>query len=97
MPWWKIIGFLALGLIGLPLGADLLVESSIDIARGRMMDLDVMATAEPLLEMMEGICHSMSATMLTSTGSATFCANTGTARCWLSFPARTTRSAWLAE
>ncbi|GGE58762.1 calcium/sodium antiporter [Actibacterium pelagium] len=33
MPWWKIIGFLALGLIGLPLGADLLVESSIDIAR----------------------------------------------------------------
>ena len=32
MPWWKIILFLALGLIGLPLGADLLVDSSVEIA-----------------------------------------------------------------
>ncbi|MFC2979162.1 calcium/sodium antiporter [Roseicyclus marinus] len=33
MPWWKIIGFLALGLIGLPVGADLLVDSSVTIAQ----------------------------------------------------------------
>jgi cation:H+ antiporter len=33
MPWWRIGVFLALGLIGLPLGADLLVDSSIEIAR----------------------------------------------------------------
>lgn len=33
MPWWKIVVFLVLGLIGLPLGADLLVDSSINIAR----------------------------------------------------------------
>ncbi|WP_137701671.1 calcium/sodium antiporter [Marimonas lutisalis] len=33
MPWWKILVFLTLGLIGLPLGADLLVDSSINIAR----------------------------------------------------------------
>jgi cation:H+ antiporter len=33
MPWWKILVFLALGLAGLPLGADLLVDSSINIAR----------------------------------------------------------------
>ncbi len=33
MPWWKIGVFLVLGLIGLPLGADLLVESAVDIAR----------------------------------------------------------------
>lgn len=33
MPWWKILVFLALGLIGLPLGADLLVDSSVNIAR----------------------------------------------------------------
>ena len=33
MPWWKIGAFMALGLVGLPLGADLLVESSINIAR----------------------------------------------------------------
>lgn len=32
-PWWKIIGFLVLGLIGLPLGADYLVTGSADIAR----------------------------------------------------------------
>ena len=32
-PWWKIIVFMALGLIGLPLGADLLVDSSVSIAR----------------------------------------------------------------
>jgi len=33
MPWWKITVFLVLGLIGLPLGADLLVDSSMNIAR----------------------------------------------------------------
>ncbi|MDP2739562.1 MAG: calcium/sodium antiporter [Pseudorhodobacter sp.] len=33
MPWWKISSFLAVGLIGLPIGADLLVESSVNIAR----------------------------------------------------------------
>ncbi|MCT4557814.1 MAG: calcium/sodium antiporter [Pelagimonas sp.] len=33
MPWWKIILFLLLGLIGLPLGADLLVDSAREIAR----------------------------------------------------------------
>ncbi|QFT64190.1 cation:H+ antiporter [Roseivivax halotolerans] len=32
MPWWKIILYLALGLIGLPLGADLLVDSARVIA-----------------------------------------------------------------
>lgn len=33
MPWWRIIVFLVLGLIGLPLGADLLVDSAVEIAR----------------------------------------------------------------
>lgn len=33
MPWWKIGIYLMLGLIGLPVGADLLVESSVTIAR----------------------------------------------------------------
>lgn len=33
MPWWKILVFLGLGLAGLPLGADLLVDSSVSIAR----------------------------------------------------------------
>ncbi|MDA5093352.1 calcium/sodium antiporter [Aliiroseovarius sp. KMU-50] len=33
MAWWKVILFLALGLIGLPLGADLLVDASTNIAR----------------------------------------------------------------
>jgi cation:H+ antiporter len=33
MPWWKIAVFTALGLIGLPLGADILVDSSTSIAR----------------------------------------------------------------
>lgn len=32
-PWWKIGLYLVLGLIGLPLGADLLVDSGVDIAR----------------------------------------------------------------
>ncbi|QFS84120.1 Inner membrane protein YrbG [Roseivivax sp. THAF40] len=32
MPWWKVILFLALGLIGLPVGADLLVDSARIIA-----------------------------------------------------------------
>ncbi|WGW04025.1 calcium/sodium antiporter [Tropicibacter oceani] len=32
MPWWKIALFLALGLVGLPLGADLLVDSAREIA-----------------------------------------------------------------
>lgn len=33
MPWWKIIVFLVLGLVGLPLGADLLVDNSVVIAK----------------------------------------------------------------
>lgn len=33
LPWWKIILFLVLGLVGLPLGADLLVDGSVSIAR----------------------------------------------------------------
>ena len=33
MPWWKIGVFLVLGLVGLPLGAQLLVDSSVIIAR----------------------------------------------------------------
>lgn len=33
MPWWKIWMFLALGLLGLPLGADILVENATEIAR----------------------------------------------------------------
>lgn len=34
MPWWKIVVFLVLGLVGLPLGADLLLEGATSIARG---------------------------------------------------------------
>jgi cation:H+ antiporter len=33
MPWWKIGLFTGLGLVGLPLGADLLVDNSVSIAR----------------------------------------------------------------
>lgn len=33
MPWWKIMVFLVLGLIGLPLGADLLIDSAEILAR----------------------------------------------------------------
>jgi len=33
MPWWQVIAYLGLGLIGLPLGADLLVDSSVAIAQ----------------------------------------------------------------
>lgn len=33
MPWWRIITFLVLGLIGLPLGADLLVDNATVIAK----------------------------------------------------------------
>ncbi|SEQ14444.1 calcium/sodium antiporter [Thalassovita taeanensis] len=33
MPWWKICMFLALGLVGLPLGANLLLDSAVTIAR----------------------------------------------------------------
>ncbi|QFT82817.1 Inner membrane protein YrbG [Roseovarius sp. THAF27] len=33
MPWWQIFVFLALGLVGLPLGADLLVDNASIIAR----------------------------------------------------------------
>ncbi len=32
MPWWKIGVFTVLGLVGLPLGADLLVDASVNIA-----------------------------------------------------------------
>ncbi len=33
IPWWKIILFLVLGMVGLPLGANLLVDASTSIAR----------------------------------------------------------------
>ncbi|MGX9351738.1 calcium/sodium antiporter [Shimia sp. W99] len=33
MPWWRIIVFLVLGLVGLPLGADLMVDNAEVIAR----------------------------------------------------------------
>ncbi len=33
MPWWQIVVFMVLGLVGLPFGADLLVEGSTHIAR----------------------------------------------------------------
>lgn len=33
MPWWRILLFLGLGLVGLPLGADLLVDSAVSIAQ----------------------------------------------------------------
>lgn len=33
MPWWKIAVYLVLGLIGLPLGAELLLDSAVTIAR----------------------------------------------------------------
>jgi cation:H+ antiporter len=33
LPWWKIIAFLVAGLIGLPIGAELLVNASTHIAR----------------------------------------------------------------
>ena len=32
MPWWKIVLYLALGLFGLPIGADMLVDSSVELA-----------------------------------------------------------------
>ena len=32
MPWWKTVLYLVLGLVGLPLGADLLVDSAVEIA-----------------------------------------------------------------
>jgi len=32
MPWWKIVAFLGVGLIGLPLGANLLVDAAVNIA-----------------------------------------------------------------
>jgi cation:H+ antiporter len=33
MPWWQVMTYLGLGLVGLPLGADLLVDSSVAIAQ----------------------------------------------------------------
>lgn len=33
MPWWKIAMFTVLGLVGLPMGADILVDSSVNLAR----------------------------------------------------------------
>ncbi len=33
MPWWKVLLFLALGMVGLPMGADILVDASTNIAR----------------------------------------------------------------
>ena len=41
--------------------AAIVLRRAIDISRGREMDLDGMATAEPLLPMMDGICYSMTA------------------------------------
>ncbi len=41
--------------------AAIVLRRAIDISRGRAMDLDCMETAEPLLSMMDGICHSMTA------------------------------------
>lgn len=32
LPWWRIVVYLVLGMIGLPLGADLLVDGAVDIA-----------------------------------------------------------------
>ncbi len=34
LPWTKVLLFLGLGLVGLPLGADLLVDGAVNIARG---------------------------------------------------------------
>src|SRR5699024_5782391 len=33
IPWWRILLFLALGLVGLPLGADILVDAASILAR----------------------------------------------------------------
>ncbi len=33
MPWWKVAAFLIAGLVGLPIGADLLVDGAVSIAR----------------------------------------------------------------
>jgi cation:H+ antiporter len=33
LPMWKVLGFLLLGLIGLPMGADILVDNAVYIAR----------------------------------------------------------------
>ncbi|WOI56058.1 calcium/sodium antiporter [Palleronia sp. LCG004] len=33
MPWWKIVGFLVLGLVGLPIGAQILINSATEIAQ----------------------------------------------------------------
>jgi cation:H+ antiporter len=33
MPWWKIVLFLVIGLVGLPLGANLLIDNASEIAR----------------------------------------------------------------
>lgn len=32
MPWWRVIMFLVVGLVGLPIGADVLVDASVSIA-----------------------------------------------------------------
>ncbi|MBC6408053.1 MAG: calcium/sodium antiporter [Rhodobacteraceae bacterium] len=37
MPWWKLIGFLLLGMVGLPLGADVLVDNAVGIASRLMV------------------------------------------------------------
>ncbi|MEL6167098.1 MAG: calcium/sodium antiporter [Pseudomonadota bacterium] len=56
IPWWKIFLFTALGLIGLPLGADLLVESATDIAKtygisDRVIGLTLVAVGTSLPEL----------------------------------------------
>lgn len=56
MPGWKIALFLVLGLIGLPIGADLLVDAAVDIARAwgvseRVIGLTLVAIGTSLPEL----------------------------------------------
>lgn len=39
--------------------AAIVLRRALDISRGRSMDLDELPSAEPLLAVMEGVCHSM--------------------------------------
>ena len=56
MPWWQIAVFTGLGLIGLPLGADLLVDASVSIAKmfgvsDRVIGLTLVAIGTSLPEL----------------------------------------------
>ncbi len=56
MPWWKISTFLVLGLIGLPLGADILVKAALSIATSygvsdRVIGLTLVAIGTSLPEL----------------------------------------------